>query len=250
MLNLLSVHNSDTWGRKMADTISRGTKIYERVVEEIKELISRGEFEQGDPLPPERQLIEQLGVSRSSLREAFKVLESLGLLESIPGKGRFVRKARADGIPSLQMPLEDEAILELVEARRVLEPCIASEAAKHASSSDLGRIRRLLTATAEDVISLKHRADCDYSFHLMMAEATHNFIFVNIVKMTFNLIMATHERIYTLLDDKEVFLKEHRELYECLLSRDPEQAASVMKKHVNRVYKTLLNALALENLEN
>ncbi|HPI97954.1 MAG TPA: GntR family transcriptional regulator, partial [Synergistales bacterium] len=90
----------------MADTISRGTKIYERVVEEIKELISRGEFEQGDPLPPERQLIEQLGVSRSSLREAFKVLESLGLLESIPGKGRFVRKARADGIPSLQMPLE------------------------------------------------------------------------------------------------------------------------------------------------
>jgi len=233
----------------MAESLNKGTKIYEKVVEEIKDLISKGKLQQGDPLPPERQLIEQLGVSRSSLREAFKVLESLGLLESLPGKGRFVRKARTEGIPSQEMHLEDEAILELVEARRVLEPCIASEAAKHASSSDLARIRRLLTNTAEDVVSLKHRADCDYSFHLLMAEATHNFIFVNIVKMTFNLIMATHERIYTLLDDKEIFLKEHWELYECLLSRDSENAASVMKKHVNRVYGTLMNALALEEID-
>ncbi len=118
------------------------------------------------------------------------------------------------------MPLQDEAILELVEARMILEPAIAVEATKHADPSDLTRIRKILTLTSKDVESLEHRAQCDYDFHLLLAEATHNFIFVNIVKITFNLIMATHERIYSLLDDKELFLKEHNQIYQAILSRD------------------------------
>ncbi len=231
----------------MTETINKPAKIYELVVEKIKVLISNGDLNQGDPIPPERQLIEEFGVSRSSLREAFKVLESLGLIESIPGKGRFVRKARKTDCFTSNVQLEDEAILELVEARKIIEPLIASEAAKHASPGDMARIRRLLNTTAEDVESLQHRAECDYSFHLLLAEAAHNFVFVNIIKMTFNLIMATHQRIYTLLDDKEIFLKEHQGLYDSLISRNPEKAAQLMSSHVTRVYKTLLDALAYES---
>jgi len=230
----------------MIESAEGQAKIYELVVEQIKQLIVRGDLEQGDPLPPERKLIEDFGVSRSSLREAFKVLESLGLIESISGKGRFVRKARKNFCISSKVQLEDEAILELVEARRTLEPLIASEAAKHATAGDLAKIRKLLNVTAEDVESLAHRAECDYSFHLLLAEATHNFIYVNIIKMTFNLIMATHQRIYTLLDDKEVFLKEHQRVYETLLSRNAKTASEIMESHVTRVYRTLLDALATE----
>lgn len=232
----------------MVEHIRKPTKIYEMVVEEIKDLISKGILEQGDPLPPERQLMDQLGVSRSSLREAFRVLESLGLIESLPGKGRFVRRCRGNGVLSGKVPLADEAVLELVEARRVLEPVIAAEAAKHANAADLTRMRRLLTTTGEDVESLTHRAECDYAFHLLLAETTHNFIYVNIIKMTFNLIMATHERIYALLDDKEVFLKEHEELYNAIIARDHQLASRITEKHIDRVYKTLLNALAVESL--
>jgi len=118
------------------------TRIYEQVVEEVKELISSGELGQGDPLPPERQLMDEMGVSRSSLREAFRVLELMGLIESIPGKGRFVRKPRSDAGDGRDMPLEDEAILELMEARRVLDPKIAGAAAMHALPSDLTKLRR------------------------------------------------------------------------------------------------------------
>lgn len=232
----------------MNEHIKKPTKIYEKVVEEIKDLISKGILEQGDPLPPERQLMDQLGVSRSSLREAFRILESLGLIESLPGKGRFVRRCRGDSALSRKVPLADGAILELVEARRVIEPVMAEEATKHATSADLRKIRRLLTTTGEDVESLTHRAECDYAFHLLLAEATHNFIYVNIMKMTFNLIMATHERIYTLLDDKKIFLEEHEKIYEAIIARDHKLAADITNKHVNRVYRTLLNGMVTEKI--
>jgi GntR family transcriptional repressor for pyruvate dehydrogenase complex len=107
-------------------------------------------------------------------------------------------------------------------------------------------MRRLLTTTGEDVESLVHRAECDYAFHLLLAESTHNFIYVNIIKMTFNLIMATHERIYTLLDDKQVFLQEHEMVYDAIIARNHSLAADITTRHIDRVYKTLLNALASE----
>ena len=122
----------------------RQTRIYEKVVEELKGDIARGALRPGDPLPPERKLMDEMGVSRSSLREAFRVLELLGLIESIPGKGRFVRRPRSAAGEGRKMPLEDEAILELMEARRLLDPSIAREAARRALPSDLSLIGSLL----------------------------------------------------------------------------------------------------------
>ncbi|MEA3507455.1 MAG: FadR/GntR family transcriptional regulator [Synergistota bacterium] len=230
----------------MTERKLRHTRIYEQVVEEMKRLIAGGDLKPGDPLPPERQLMDEMGVSRSSLREAFRVLELLGLIESIPGKGRFVRKPRGEAADARNMPLEDEAVLELMEARRILEPAIASAAAMHALPSDLTRLRRVLSSTEINIDNVQHRAQSDFNFHLCLAESTHNFVFINIVKMTFNLIMATHERIYTLLRDKEAFLKEHRDIYEAIIDHDVAHASSLAAGHIERIYKTLQEALALE----
>ncbi len=223
----------------------RQTRIYEKVVDELKEHIACGSLKPGDPLPPERQLMEDMGVSRSSLREAFRVLELMGLIESIPGKGRFVRRPRGTGKEG-GMPLEDEAVLELMEARRIIDPAIAVEAAKKATPADLTKMRRILSHTEEHLDSLDHRAQLDFDFHLAMAEATHNFVFSNIVKLMFNLIMTTHDRIYGLLHNKEAFLNEHRALYEAILDHDAERARSEASSHIDRVYKTLQESLALE----
>jgi GntR family transcriptional repressor for pyruvate dehydrogenase complex len=223
------------------------TRIYEKVVDELKELIANGELRLGDPLPPERQLMEELGVSRSSLREAFRVLELMGLIESIPGKGRFVRKPRNEAnVSSATSQLEDAAILELMEARRVLDPAIAAEAARRALPSDHTKLRRVLSVTGEDMDTIAHRAQSDFDFHLAMAEATQNFVFTNIVKMEFNLIMATHERIYSLLADKEAFLCEHQSIYEAILDHDIEKASREARGHIERIYRTLQEAMALE----
>ena len=91
--------------------VSRGTRIYEKVVEKLKGEIAAGNILPGDPLPSERQLMDAFGVSRSSLREAFRVMELLGLIESIPGKGRFVRHPRTISEDRNTIQLEDSASL-------------------------------------------------------------------------------------------------------------------------------------------
>jgi len=228
------------------ETTTKGKRKYEKVVDAIKAAIAGGELAYGDHLPPERRLIDELGVSRSSLREAFSVLELLGLIESLPGKGRFVRHPRATGENSQTLPLEGSAVLELMEARRVLDPAIAGEASRRASSSDMTKLRRALSVTGAGLDNHTRRAQSDFDFHLAMAEATHNFIFVNIVRMEFNLIMATHELIYSALEDKRAFVNEHEELYEAIVNHDVERASKAATMHIERVYKTLLGAVAMQ----
>lgn len=223
--------------------VARGTRIYENVVEKLKASISSGELQPGQPLPSERRLMDDFCVSRSSLREAFRVLELLGLIESIPGKGRFVRTPAPSEEGSC-IPLEDSAVLELVEARRILVPAIAAEAARKATSADLTNILRILSRTEENLSQREARAQYDFEFHLSLAEATHNFVFVNITRMNFELITATHERIYNLLDDKDAFLREHKAIYNALLDHNEEAARQEAAAHLDRVYRTLLRGIA------
>jgi GntR family transcriptional repressor for pyruvate dehydrogenase complex len=225
---------------------TKGTRKYEKVVDAIKSAISRGELAYGDPLPPERRMIDELGVSRSSLREAFSVLELLGLIESLPGKGRFVRHPQTFQGASDAPPLEGSAVLELMEARRVLDPAIAAEASRRASPSDMTKIRRVLSGARGGLVERSHRAQSDFDFHLAMAEATHNFIFVGIVRMEFNLIMATHDLIYGALKDKSAFINEHEALYEAILDHDVDLASKAATRHIERIYKTLLGAIAMQ----
>lgn len=226
-----------------AKPISRSPRVYEGVVEKLKASIGNGQLKPGDPLPSERRLMDDFGVSRSSLREAFRVLELLGLIESIPGKGRFVRRpaSTGDGDP---IPLEDSALLELVEARCILEPAFAAEAARKATSLDLTALLRILTATEDHLDELEARTQLDIDFHLALAEATHNFIFVSVTRRNFELIMATHDRIYNLLDDRDAFLLEHRAIYEAVLAHDVERARQAAAEHMDRVYRTLLKGIA------
>jgi GntR family transcriptional repressor for pyruvate dehydrogenase complex len=224
--------------------VIRPERKYQAVVDSIRNAISRGEFAYGDALPPERALIERFGVSRSSLREAFSVLELLGLIESHPGRGRFVRSPHSV-TGSEGVPLEGASVLELMEARRVLDPAIASEAARRASPSDMTKIRRVLSATREDLDDVTARAKSDFEFHLAMAEATRNFIFVNIVRMEFNLIMATHKQIYGKLEDKGAFVSEHEELYEAITMHDAERASGAASLHIDRIYRALIGAYAM-----
>ena len=228
--------------------VSRGTRIYEKVVEKLKESISKGEILPGDPLPSERQLMDDFGVSRSSLREAFRVMELLGLIESVPGKGRFVRHPKPPAEDEKNIRLEDSAVLELMEARRILDPAIAAESAMRATSSDLTRLLRVLTSTEKRLGDPNQRAQSDFDFHLALAEATHNFVFVNITRMNFDLIMATHDKIYNLLDDKEAFLAEHREMYEAILDHNVELAREMASNHIDRIYKTLHKGIAAQKL--
>src|SRR5439155_4866644 len=118
----------------------KSTRIYQEIVRQVKQMIAEGRLESGDQLPAERELAEKFVVGRSSVREALRALESLGLVEIRPGEGTFVREVSVESLIeplALVMASQREAIGELFEARRMIEPALAALAARRATPEEL-----------------------------------------------------------------------------------------------------------------
>ncbi len=213
-------------------------QIYDKIAQQLKQKILTGDLKPGYPLPSERELAQSLGVSRGSLRKAFIELEKIGLLENIPGKGRIVRPLGDKGVQ-----LEKGAILDLIEARLYIEPVIASLAAERATPYELTQLKNILIETEKHLDDLKKRAQKDCEFHLAVARCTHNFIFINLVKDYFGLLMNVHEKIYPVLTDKTSFIKEHQQIYKHILNKDPQQAKRWAEKHLKRIISMLKEGL-------
>lgn len=128
-------------------------RLYESVTEQIVNLIKNNELKPGDKLPPERELAEKLTISRGSLREALRVLESRGMVESKPGEGRFIREVNKDAFINTEnvvLNLEKSSILELIEAREIFEVKIVELAAQRATADDIKAIKRVLLKMGEE----------------------------------------------------------------------------------------------------
>ncbi|MEK8035520.1 MAG: GntR family transcriptional regulator [candidate division NC10 bacterium] len=132
----------------------KSARIYEEIVRQVKQLIAEGKLKSGDRLPPERDLAEKFVVSRTSVREALRALESRGLIEIRAGDGAFVRDI---SVETLIEPLalvilpHREAVGELFEARRLLEPAIATLAARRATPEEIAEMERILEAQGKEV---------------------------------------------------------------------------------------------------
>ena len=132
----------------------KSTRIYEEIVRQVKQLIAEGQLKSGDRLPPERDLAEKFMVSRTSVREALRALQSRGLIEIRAGEGAFVRDV---SVETLIEPLalvilpHREAVGELFEARRLLEPAIAALAARRATREEIQEMERILEDQAKEV---------------------------------------------------------------------------------------------------
>src|SRR5216684_6927099 len=129
-------------------------RIYEEIVRQIRTLISEGKLKSGDRLPPERDLAERFRVSRASVREALRSLQSRGLIEIRAGEGAFVRDVSVEALIeplALVILPHREAVGELFEARRILEPAIAALAARRATREEVGEMERILEEQAREV---------------------------------------------------------------------------------------------------
>src|SRR3989449_10486876 len=125
----------------------RKVRRYEQVADQIRRLISDGTLKPGDLLPPERELAVKLGVGRSSVRDAVRTLEVMGILEPRQGRGTGVRDLSTD---SLVVPLASvltrkrEMVAELLDVRRVLEPALAGPPARNASDDEIAELEEIL----------------------------------------------------------------------------------------------------------
>ncbi|WP_027365352.1 FadR/GntR family transcriptional regulator [Desulfotruncus alcoholivorax] len=218
-------------------TRKKRTRLYERVVEQIQDLIKNGTLAPGDQLLPERQLAEKLEVSRSAVREALSALSQMGLIEITPGSGAYVKKA---DIQSLIEPLaaimlrETRNVFHLLEARRILETGIVKVAALRASTTDLLIIRDAVNNIRQDVENSKDTDEADLDFHIAIANSTKNHILVNIMTMVSGLMREAYgpSRKKLIYKGKNIWYDQHLEIYEALVRKDPEKAAEAMERHL------------------
>src|SRR5512132_646502 len=154
----------------------KSIRIYEDIVRQVKALIADGRLTSGDRLPPERELAERFRVSRTSVREALRSLQSRGLIEIRAGEGAFVRavpgEARSEPLALGILP-HREAVGELFEARRILEPAIAALAARRATPEDIAEMARILEEQAKEVAQGRTGLIQDAAFHGAMAASAH-----------------------------------------------------------------------------
>jgi GntR family transcriptional repressor for pyruvate dehydrogenase complex len=214
-------------------------RLYESVIEQIMNLIKNNKLKPGDKLSPERELAEKLSISRGSLREAFRVLESRGLIKSKPGGGRYIREIRKNGHNSTEniiLSLEKSSILELLEAREMFEVKIAKIAAQRATPEDIKLIEMVLNKmNQEEELKDEKKTESDTEFHLAIASTSHNFVFVNIIKLHLDLLKETRGKTWQIPGRREKQYQEHQAILQAIKEHNSKKAGEAMLTHLKNV---------------
>jgi len=219
-------------------------RLYEDIIQQIIDNIEEKKLLIGDRLPPERDLAEQLGVSRSTLREAFRVLEQQDIIVTKPGGGRYIV-----GLPkqydkqALLEDLEKAAIWDLLETRETLENRIVELACERATEQDLINIREAETfLTDSEKSSILALGDADYAFHLAVAEAAQNVVFTSFIRINLELLARIRAKTLHAPEQVAQLIREHQTIREAIEVRDKEAAKLAQTIHIRNIRKRMREA--------
>src|SRR5439155_8032834 len=216
----------------------KSTRIYEEIVRQVKAMIAEGRLKGGDRLPPERDLAEKFVVSRTSVREALRALESLGLVEIRPGEGTFVRQVSIDSLVeplALLMVSQREAIGELFEARRLLEPSLAALAAARATPEEVQEMERILEEQGKEVAAGRTGLAWDVQFHAAIGAAAHNRAITRIAHAIMDLLTQSREESLNTPGRPTRSHEDHRRILGAISRHDAEAARTAMSDHIAAV---------------
>lgn len=230
----------------------RQSRTHELVLESIEERVLAGELKAGDRLPPERELAPVLGVSRSALREALRVLETIGVLVAQAGRGpdagaRIVRNPddALGRLLRLHFALGSYRLHDVLEARVVLERSSFEAAAEHASAQDLDEVEALLARMQEPEVGVDDFNDLDTRFHVAIARSSGN-------QLTSTLTSAVRESVRPLilraLETAEDWPAtagelnaEHAQLLRLVRAGKGAEAADLVEAHIRGFHGTLVD---------
>ena len=218
----------------------KSVRIYEDIVRQVRALIADGHLKSGDRLPPERDLAERFRVSRTSVREALRSLQSRGLIDIRAGEGAFVRdvsvEALVEPLALVILPYR-EAVGELFEARGLLEPAIAALAARRATRDEIAEMERILAEQAREVASGRTGMAQDSALHAAIAAAAHNRAIVRIVNALVDLLAQSREESLHTRGRPKRSHQDHRRILGAIRRRDEAGARRAMFDHLTAVAK-------------
>ena len=224
----------------------------DKIIRQIRDLITSGQLKAGDRLPSERKLSEKLGVGRTHLREALQKLEFYGILKTRPQSGTVVAGM---GIPALEglitdmLGLQGRDFKSLVETRVILETNIAQLAAQNRSDEDIIEIKNALNAHR---VKIEHNQDAveeDLLFHLKIAEAGKNSVLNSLMLIITPDIMQYFKKHNVCGEGRaELAVEQHEQLLQHIVDRNADKAGEAIKEHLREIseyVKTLKDGIQL-----
>jgi GntR family transcriptional repressor for pyruvate dehydrogenase complex len=242
------VHLPDHWGPLLALAMRsdfetfRRNKVYEEVAKQIEQLILK-KLQPGDKLPSERELAEMLSVSRSSIRDAIRSLELMGMVDPRQGTGTIVRELSFN---SLANPLantlkrKQELIAELFDFRQMLEPSLAARAAKRVSPEEISEMEEILERQEHKLKKGESAIAEDSEFHYAIALASGNSIVLKVLDTLMDLLRDSRERSLQGEGRPQKSLAGHRRVLAALKRNNPEAAKVAMRRHIQAVERIVL----------
>lgn len=228
--------------------IVRSSRLYELIVQQVEESIRKGELKAGDQLPPERELADQFGVSRTAVREAVKALREKGLVEAYPGRGTFIT---SDTSNTIRLTLDRmikagqlEGTLQLVEVREILEPEIAALAAARANDETLREMREAVNIMDKARQDPDAYIEADLDFHLALAEAAANPIILSLIDSIIGVLREQRMRIFKVEGGPQRGQYHHKRILEAVQNRDASGAREAMRAHLRQVREDSTGAAA------
>jgi GntR family transcriptional repressor for pyruvate dehydrogenase complex len=203
----------------------------------------------GDRLPSERELIEILGISRPSLREALRALSMLGVIDSRHGGGAYVTDLEARTLLApldFFLSLSKSNLADTFESRRIIEVEIVRKAALNATGSDLDDLRGMIAAheaVLEDPVGFRI---LDSRFHARLSAAAGNVVLERIAYGLYNMGLDIRRRATRNLNLIRQSTADHTRIVEALIARDPDRAAREMGVHLNHIEETTRGAMRSE----
>ena len=216
----------------------RSVRLSEEIIRQIARLLEDGALRVDDRFPSERALQERWQVSRPVLREAFRVLEMQGVVESRPGDGRYLR---SDHIPDPALAWRNrlqrnrEHLHQIWEAREAVESKAAALAAERASPEDLAAIEEALRILEEAPLSARRRFDLNRRFHMSVARASGNAVIEEMVSAL--LLQSSQTGFKEALHDRQwpALGGRHRAIFEAIVAGDAAAARKAVVDHFHRM---------------
>lgn len=211
----------------------------DKIIKQIRTLITSGQLKPGDKLPSERKLSDKLGVSRSHVREALQKLDFYGILKTLPQSGTVVAGigiTALEGLISDVLKIENNDFASLVETRILLEIESAKLAAERRTEDDIANIQHALNAYEAQVNDGGKAVEEDLMFHLKIAEASKNSV-LNSLMLIITPDIIKNFQVYNVCEGGRLFrsLGEHKIILQHIIDQKPDEAATMMKVHLQDV---------------
>ncbi len=218
------------------ETIKR-VPIVEQVMRNLQELIIERDYKPGDKMPTEKEVCEMFHVGRSTVREAYRMLQIMGVLESRQGSGSIVAQkisqSQQTGVREW-FKQNGTKISDYMEVRIALEPTAASLAVQRATNKEINHIKEIhdLFCQAFEQNNALKMSEYDEAFHMAIAEASHNQLIVKMEKMISDCISDYRKQSFSVIENAKHAVLPHKIILDALCQRDPQAGENAVKQHL------------------